>query len=87
MSESTAAVTTATAAPPQASTRWALERVLFLLAGTMTLLGAALAATVSPWWLLLVAFVAVNQWAYAVLGACPASLVLRRWFTPRCGRA
>jgi hypothetical protein len=63
--------------------RWPLERVLFALAGTMTLLSAALAAIVSPWFLLLAAFVAVNQWAYVLLGACPASLVLRRAFALR----
>ena len=57
---------------------WPLERVLFALAGTMTLLSALLAAVVSPWFLLLTAFVGVNQWAYVLLGACPASLVLRR---------
>ncbi len=28
---------------------WPLERVLFALAGTVTLLGAFLAAAVSPW--------------------------------------
>ena len=58
--------------------RWPLERVLFALAGTMTLLSALLAAVVSPWFLLLTAFVGVNQWLYVVLGACPASIVLRR---------
>ena len=58
--------------------RWPLERVLFALAGTMTLLSAALAATASPWFLLLTAFVGVNQWLYVVVGACPASLVLGR---------
>jgi hypothetical protein len=60
------------------STRWPLERVLFALAGTMTLLSAALAATVSPWFLLLTAFVGINQWLYVTIGACPASLVLGR---------
>jgi hypothetical protein len=60
------------------SPRWPLERVLFALAGTMTLLSAVLAATVSPWFLLLTAFVGVNQWLYVVAHACPASLVLRR---------
>ena len=59
-------------------TRWPLERVLFALAGTMTLVSALLAATVSPWFLLLTAFVGVNQWMYVLLGACPASLVLGR---------
>jgi hypothetical protein len=58
--------------------RWPLERVLFALAGTVTLLSAALAAVVSPWFLLLTAFVGVNQWLYVIVGACPASIVLRR---------
>ena len=58
--------------------QWPLERVLFALAGTVTLLSAALAAVVSPWFLLLSAFVGVNQWLYVVVGACPASVVLRR---------
>lgn len=58
--------------------QWPLERVLFALAGTVTLISALLAATVSGWFLLLTAFVGVNQWLYVVLGACPASVVLRR---------
>lgn len=63
------------------SSRWPLERVLFALAGSMTLLSAALAALVSPWFLLLTAFVGVSQWLYVLVGACPASLVLRRLFS------
>ena len=59
---------------------WPLERVLFALAGTVTLLGAALAALVSPWFLLLTAFVGVNQWLYVVVHACPASIVIKRAF-------
>lgn len=62
---------------------WPLERVLFALAGTVTLLSAALAAFFSPWFLLLTAFVGVNQWLYVLAGACPASLVLRRGFSLR----
>ena len=58
--------------------RWPLERVLFALAGTMTLLSALVAAMVSPWFLLLTAFVGVNQWLYVLVGNCPASIVLRR---------
>ncbi|MGZ5689601.1 MAG: hypothetical protein ACXWIQ_17900 [Caldimonas sp.] len=57
---------------------WPLERILFALAGTLTLLAVFLAALVSPWFLLLAAFVAVNQWLYVAVGACPASLVLAR---------
>ncbi|HEY7346582.1 MAG TPA: hypothetical protein VH620_13535 [Gaiella sp.] len=58
--------------------RLSLTRVLFALAGTMTLVAVVLALTVSPWFLLLAAFVAANQWLYALVGACPASLVLGR---------
>ena len=59
-------------------TAWPLERILFALAGTMTLLAVFLAAAVSPWFLLLAVFVGVNQWLYVAVGACPASLVLGR---------
>ena len=59
-------------------TGWPLERVLFAMAGTVTLTSAVLAAVVSPWFLLLTAFVGVNQWLYVAVGACPASVVLRR---------
>jgi ABC-type transport system involved in cytochrome bd biosynthesis fused ATPase/permease subunit len=58
--------------------RWPLERALFALAGTMTLLSAALVLLVSPWFLALTAFVGLNQWLYVVAGACPASVVLER---------
>ena len=58
--------------------RWPLERVLFALAGTMTLIAAVLGAFVSKWFLLLAVLVGVNQWLYVVFGACPASIVLRR---------
>lgn len=58
--------------------RWPLERVLFAMAGAVTLVSVALVALVSPWFLVLTAFVGVNQWLYVVVGACPASLVLKR---------
>jgi hypothetical protein len=57
---------------------WPLERALFALAGTVTLLSVLLAVAVSPWFLLLTAFVALSQWLYVAFGACPASLVLTR---------
>ena len=58
----------------------ALERVLFAIAGTVVLVGALLAALVSPWFLLLVAFVGLNQWLYVLAGDCPMSLLLTRVF-------
>lgn len=57
---------------------WPLERVLFAMAGTMTIVGALLSALVTPWFLLLVAFVGVNQWLFVIFGDCPASLILTR---------
>jgi hypothetical protein len=57
---------------------WSLERVLFALAATMTLVSVTLALLVSPWFLVLTAFVGVSQWMYVTLGDCPASLILRR---------
>jgi hypothetical protein len=59
-------------------TRWPLERVLFALAGTVSIVSVVLAAAISPLFLLLTAFVGINQWLYVVIAACPASIVLRR---------
>jgi hypothetical protein len=66
---------------------WPLERVLFALAGSMTLASVLLAAFLSPWFLLLAAFVGVNQWLFVGAGFCPASLVLERLgIERRCAR-
>jgi Zn-dependent protease len=59
--------------------KWPLERVLFAMAGTMSLLSALLAALVSPWFLILTALVGLNQWLYVTMRACPASMVLKRF--------
>lgn len=55
-----------------------LDRAVLLLAGTMTLLSALLAGLVSPWWLLLTAFVGLNLLQSSITGFCPAAVVLRR---------
>jgi hypothetical protein len=60
------------------SRHWPLERVLFALAGTVTLVSVMLTLAVSKWFLLLTAFVGINQWLYVTAGGCPASVVLRR---------
>jgi hypothetical protein len=57
---------------------WPLERLLFALAGTVTLASVVLAVVVSPWFLALTLFTGLNQWLFAVAGDCPASLFLRR---------
>ena len=43
-----------------------------LLAGSMTLLSVLFALLVSPWFLLLAAFVGLNQWLFVAKYACPA---------------
>lgn len=68
---------------PRSAWRWPLERVLFALAGTMTLVASALSAFVSKWFLLPAVLVGVNQWLYVLFGACPASIVLRRIYQLR----
>lgn len=57
---------------------WPLERILFALAGSVLLLSIALTLLVSEWFLLLTAFVALNQLLFASLGACGASLLITR---------
>jgi hypothetical protein len=77
------------ASPSTPSTRrWPLERVLFALAGTMVIVSVLLAVLVSEWFLLLTAFVGLNQWLYVVAGSCPAAFVIRRVFgvEPGCAR-
>ncbi len=59
---------------------WPLERVLFLLAGTVVLASVLLAVLISPWFLLLTAFVALNQLLYVVAGTCGATFILTRLF-------
>jgi hypothetical protein len=69
-----------------ASTRgWTVQRILFLMAGTVTLLGVALAAAVSPWFLLLPALVGANQLLMVAAGWCPMSLLLTRLGVPTSG--
>jgi len=65
---------------------WPMHRILFLLAGTVTLTGVALSATVSRWFLLLAALPAANQLLFVAVGWCPMSLLLRRWGVPEPGR-
>lgn len=49
-----------------------------LLAGFFVLVGTALATFVSPWWLLLPAFVGANLMQSALTGFCPPTLLLRK---------
>ncbi len=57
-----------------------LEYRIRVLAGSMVLASLALGHWVSPWWLLLAAFVGVNLVQSAFTGFCPACGILRRLF-------
>lgn len=56
-----------------------LDRAVLALAGTITLVSALLAALVSPWWLLLTAFVGLNLLQSSITGFCPAAVIFRRF--------
>lgn len=55
-----------------------VDRAVLALAGAMVLISVVLAVLVSPWWLLLTAFVGLNLLQSSVSGFCPAAVVFRR---------
>ncbi len=55
-----------------------IENAVRSLAGSMVLIGVILSLTVSPWWLLLTAFVGLNLLQSAFTGFCPAEKIFRR---------
>jgi hypothetical protein len=57
-----------------------IERALRLMAGIMTLLSVLLTYFVSPWWMLLTAFIGVNLLQSAFTNTCPAA-----WFFGKLG--
>jgi len=58
--------------------KWYLERFTFLIGGSMTLLSAVLAAFVSPYWLILTAFVGVNLIIFSLTGFCMMAVILSK---------
>lgn len=55
-----------------------LDRAVFAFAGVMILISVALTWLVSPWWLLLTAFVGLNLLQAAFTGFCPAALIFAK---------
>lgn len=55
-----------------------IDRLIFAFAGTMVLASLLLAQLLSPWWLLLAAFVGINMLQAAFTGFCPLAMILRR---------
>ncbi|WP_406230202.1 DUF2892 domain-containing protein [Nocardia sp. NBC_01009] len=67
---------------PSRPRAWTIDRVGPLLAGILILTSAALAAALSPWWLLLTVLVEANLLLYSALDWCPASLLMARLGIP-----
>ncbi len=59
-----------------------IDRAIFAFAGVMILLSVTLAHFVSPYWLLLTAFVGLNMLQAAFTGFCPAALILSKLGLP-----
>ena len=57
-----------------------LENSIRLLAGSLVLISLALYYFVSPWWLLLTAFVGFNLVQSSFTGICPAEMILKKLF-------
>ena len=59
-----------------------IDRAVLAFAGMMVLASVALVYFVSPWWLLLTAFVGLNLLQSSVTGFCPAAIVFRKLGLP-----
>jgi hypothetical protein len=55
-----------------------VERAIYVLAGSFVLTGTILAILISPWFLILPAFVGTNLLQSAFTGFCPAEKIFRR---------
>lgn len=55
-----------------------LDRAVLMFAGLMVLVSLALGYFVSPYWLLLTAFVGANLVQASLTGFCPAAIVFRK---------
>ena len=55
-----------------------IDRIVLAFAGGMVILGLVLGYYVSPYWLLLAAFVGLNLFQSAFTGFCPLARILKR---------
>lgn len=53
-----------------------IQRIIYLVAGTLVLAGLGLGYFVNPWWFLLTAFVGLNLFQTAFTGFCPLEKIL-----------
>lgn len=54
-----------------------IDRMVFAMAGCMTLFSAVLVWLFGPWWLLLTAFVGLNMIQASFTGFCPAAMIAK----------
>lgn len=54
-----------------------IDRAVLAFAGLMVLASALLTWLLSPWWLLLTAFVGVNMIQASITGFCPAAMAFK----------
>jgi hypothetical protein len=59
-----------------------IDQIVFAFAGGMVLTSLLLAHFLSPWWLLLGAFVGLNMLQAAFTGFCPLARILRKLGRP-----
>ena len=55
-----------------------LDRAVMMFAGFMVLASLALGYWISPYWLLLTAFVGLNLIQASITGFCPAAMVFKK---------
>ena len=54
-----------------------LDRAVLAFAGTILLVSAILAVTVSPWWIALTLFAGANMLQASLTGWCPAAMIFK----------
>jgi hypothetical protein len=74
------------AAPTGGESAVSIERIVIAFAGSMVLLSLVLGELVSPYFLLLNAFVGLNLLQSSFTGFCPLAIALK-WFGLRAGTA
>ena len=56
-----------------------IDRIVLAFAGTMILISLLLSLSISPYWLILAAFVGLNLLQSAFSGFCPLAMLLKRF--------
>ena len=55
-----------------------IDRFIFAFAGIIIMLSLALGYFISPYWLLLTAFIGLNMFQAAFTGFCPLAIILKK---------